>query len=825
MKKFSLLIALICISLLSFTQVVEHIYDFNSLQTDNLNGQDEWLTIQHTSGGADIFIDLIAGNVVSPDGSKAAFYNASGPGYGRTATRKSSPNFNFDLSEGDIIELEIEMHRNYWGMFFGAGFDADGDGHIAPGLSTEEFDGGIELHLSAQNPDNNKVVLPNGESVIFSVDNSGWCSYRMVIDFLENDEAGAVALFYDQGVTGVWEPVPEIQGVNMGLTPGSGDKQDRTTWDGIFFHSQGGTGGYDNIIVREPDITGQQQYINFPSIADRFNTAPPFTLEATATSGLTVNFSMVDGPATINGNVLTLTGETGFVTVMASQPGDTTWAAAPDVTQTFEVIDPLLIYPQLNVLNAVDEQVVRAPGLHAINLSASTAIEYPHLLSVNKVEFVIGGETIIAEPTKNGFFIASWSPPAFGSYTMTTSAFSSEGPVTSEVINFEVVEEAPELDINILDMFSFQNSNTLDTSVILPSFSGTYSRVMAYLEYDCPCDPWDRIANIEIRGAGGEYMELLRYITPYGVACNDGIDITDFVSQLQGKVDFHFSFTQSYVSLRFVYETGTPTHPYSWVYKLWDGSFPFGDMENLQPMEIYDLNISEGVEDAYLRIVSSGHGWGDNNTGNAAEFYNATHHIKVNGSIEFDQNLWQDCNPNPANCQPQNGTWYFDRAGWCPGSIPILYRYHLQPYLGGSNMEIQYLWDPDYVDYCHPSNPDCESGVTCPDCNSGFDPHIVVAGEFIVFSNDVMVNVKEPILESFDFTIVPNPSSGIVNINFTGKNRQKAIYSVVNLTGQELQEGFLDESGTIDLSPLPGGLYLIKVSTPEGYKVRKLMLE
>jgi hypothetical protein len=387
------------------------------------------------------------------------------------------------------------------------------------------------------------------------------------------------------------------------------------------------------------------------------------------------------------------------------------------------------------------------------------------------------------------------------------------------------VANAPALDVTILDMHSFQNSNVLDTIITLPSFSGTYSKVMAYLDYDCPCDPWDRIANIEIRGASGEYIELLRYITPYGVACNDGIDITDFVSQLQGKVDFHFSFTQSYISLRFEYEAGTPAHPYSWIYKLWDGTYPFGDMENLQPLEIYEVDLAPGTMDAYLRILSSGHGWGENNTGNAAEFYNATHQIMINGAHAWDQNLWQDCNPNPAACQPQNGTWYYDRAGWCPGSIPILYRYPLQDYLGGSSIEIQYLWDADYVDYCHPSNPDCVSGVTCDNCNAGFDPHIVVAGEFVVLSDEVIVGMEEKQLHAFEFTLSPNPANKQVQVLFRGSTPEGADFTLINMSGNTLINGSLEDNKTIDITGLRAGLYLVKISTDKGIRVQKLMVQ
>lgn len=63
--------------------------------------------------------------------------------------------------------------------------------------------------------------------------------------------------------------------------------------------------------------------------------ANTFTVSATASSSLPVSFA-VSGPATISGNVVTITGA-GEVTVTATQPGDDDFSAAPPVPQTFTV--------------------------------------------------------------------------------------------------------------------------------------------------------------------------------------------------------------------------------------------------------------------------------------------------------------------------------------------------------------------------------------------------------------------------------------------------------------------------------------------------------
>jgi DnaJ-class molecular chaperone len=62
----------------------------------------------------------------------------------------------------------------------------------------------------------------------------------------------------------------------------------------------------------------------------------PFTVNATASSGLPVSFSIVSGPATISGNTVTITGA-GLITVRASQAGDATYNAAVPVDRSFTV--------------------------------------------------------------------------------------------------------------------------------------------------------------------------------------------------------------------------------------------------------------------------------------------------------------------------------------------------------------------------------------------------------------------------------------------------------------------------------------------------------
>lgn len=66
-----------------------------------------------------------------------------------------------------------------------------------------------------------------------------------------------------------------------------------------------------------------------------YGTAGPYTLSATASSGLAVTYTAT-GPARISGNTLTITGA-GTVSVTASQTGSSNYSAATPVTQTITV--------------------------------------------------------------------------------------------------------------------------------------------------------------------------------------------------------------------------------------------------------------------------------------------------------------------------------------------------------------------------------------------------------------------------------------------------------------------------------------------------------
>lgn len=100
-------------------------------------------------------------------------------------------------------------------------------------------------------------------------------------------------------------------------------------------------GASETFIEQVITIAGTDQAITFAELEDKFSTDPPFELTATASSGLDIVYTITGGEnvASVSGSTVTLTGVSGVVTIQANQPGNSEFAAAEPVSQSFTVID------------------------------------------------------------------------------------------------------------------------------------------------------------------------------------------------------------------------------------------------------------------------------------------------------------------------------------------------------------------------------------------------------------------------------------------------------------------------------------------------------
>jgi len=159
-------------------------------------------------------------------------------------------------------------------------------------------------------------------------------------------------------------------------------------------------------VLNQIEPSGIAQAIDFPELGNRRLTDGAVHLSATATSALPLTYVVMEGPATVSGTTLSLTG-LGQVIVQATQVGDAIYAPAVPATLSFFVADELqhiFILPAANqTLDAsnVFVDTVSSSGLPVslfIDSGPQNAVvtELTHLFSSGSVE---GSVTLRASQT------------------------------------------------------------------------------------------------------------------------------------------------------------------------------------------------------------------------------------------------------------------------------------------------------------------------------------------------------------------------------------------------------------------------------------------
>ena len=167
------------------------------------------------------------------------------------------------------------------------------------------------------------------------------------------------------------------------------------------------------------------QTISFPAPPTAaFNPSQPITLSATASSGYSVSFSIVSGPATVAGSLLTMTGS-GVVTVEATQAGSASYAAAPPVVQSFTI-------SQAFTTTTLTESSVTAVYGQPVTLTASIAAISPGGgTPAGTVQFSDGGSVLANISVIAGIATYTTTSLAVGSHALTAAYSGSVNYYTS----------------------------------------------------------------------------------------------------------------------------------------------------------------------------------------------------------------------------------------------------------------------------------------------------------------------------------------------------------------------------------------------------------
>ncbi|MGD8439406.1 MAG: peptide-N-glycosidase F-related protein, partial [Holophagae bacterium] len=239
--------------------------------------------------------------------------------------------------------------------------------------------------------------------------------------------------------------------------------------------------------------------------------------------------------------------------------------------------------------------------------------------------------------------------------------------------------------------FGAENHRSVVHEVDFPP-AGDWNQVGLRLHLECPesglCDHWDRtgslqlVLNPEDPEEEWEYLEIMRHITPYRVGMCEFVDITPLAPLLTGRQTLvswidtwvgpgHSDGDGWRITWDFVFYPGEDRTADE-VVNIWGRrSIEVGNLEpdhtvdaQTEPVEVAVPADATRVE---ARLIATGHSFG--NALNCAEFCVMRQDLLVDGERRSVVPWRTDCEHNPVN--DQQGTWQYDRNGWCPGAITI----------------------------------------------------------------------------------------------------------------------------------------------------------
>ncbi|NNE29516.1 MAG: HYR domain-containing protein [Saprospiraceae bacterium] len=183
------------------------------------------------------------------------------------------------------------------------------------------------------------------------------------------------------------------------------------------------------------------QTITFQAIPDKFNTDPPFPITASATSGLPVSFAVLSGPATVSGDIVTLTGGLGQVVIEATQAGNAQWNPAPPIVQNFNVIEQMGPADQTIVFQAIPDKLNTDPPF-PITATASSGLPVsfevlsgPATVSGDIVTLTGGLGQVVVEATQAGDSQWNPAPPVVQNFNV------SEPIPADQTISFQAIPD------------------------------------------------------------------------------------------------------------------------------------------------------------------------------------------------------------------------------------------------------------------------------------------------------------------------------------------------------------------------------------------------
>ena len=213
------------------------------------------------------------------------------------------------------------------------------------------------------------------------------------------------------------------------------------------------------------------------------------------------------------------------------------------------------------------------------------------------------------------------------------------------------------------------------------------------------CGEWDYIWSTLIDVPIRDTIETFcigSFVTPYGKRLEMGgdsgwewvYDISDYSPILKGDLNMRVGNNQELLDLKFYFIEGTPARDIISIENIYaHGDYKYEYLADDSLLIEKEIILNPNANGYNIKSIVSGHGHAGPR--NCCEWDSKTHTWYIDGWKLFRWNVWTDCGNNPI--YPQGGTWPFDRAGWCPGTIVDYQKFELTPHvLPGDTILLNY---------------------------------------------------------------------------------------------------------------------------------------
>jgi hypothetical protein len=195
-------------------------------------------------------------------------------------------------------------------------------------------------------------------------------------------------------------------------------------------------------------VTQAAQTITFGALSNQPYGTAPFTVSATASSGLAVSFaSTTSAVCTVSGSTVTLV-SVGTCTIQATQPGNTNYAAATPGSQSFTVVAETTLTPATLAFGnqAINETSSSKTATFKNTEAVALTITSITVGGANPADFVPGGNCPISPSTlgtgKSCSITVTFTPSILGSETATLTVTNS-APTSPQAVALTGTGVAP----------------------------------------------------------------------------------------------------------------------------------------------------------------------------------------------------------------------------------------------------------------------------------------------------------------------------------------------------------------------------------------------